>query len=162
MPAIDFRQFCYSSRMSDSLLLHLAIAIARDETIFKHLDDVRDEIPGAKNDDDLGSLLTRLHLDEKPLEVHLMAIAHEDDAAERRTQRRDRRKVAYGVDRHPAAEAVAGLRMLTQKVEQLEVEAARNARSRGVTGRQLAEATGLSERQVTNRYGPARAHREDD
>lgn len=142
--------------MTDGLLAHIAVAMARDEALHEHFVGAQDEIPGARVDDGLPTLLTRLILDSKPLDVHLMAIAHEAEAEDDRAERR-RGRVAYGVDRHPIAEVVAGLRLLAKKVEQMEVEAARNARARGVTGRQLADATGLSERQVTNRYGPARA-----
>lgn len=55
-----------------------------------------------------------------------------------------------GVDSR--AELVAGLRMLRDRVEQLEVETASVMRRSGATVRQLAHATGLSERQANNRY----------
>lgn len=55
-------------------------------------------------------------------------------------------------DVDPRAQLVAGLRMLRDHVEELEVETARVMRRSGITVRQLAHATGLSERQANNRY----------
>lgn len=55
-------------------------------------------------------------------------------------------------DVDPRAELVAGLRMLRDRVEQLEVGTASVMRRSGTTVRQLAHATGLSERQANNRY----------
>jgi len=49
-------------------------------------------------------------------------------------------------------ELVAGCRGLRDRLNRLELEAARQARAHGVTVRQLAAASGLSERRANDRY----------
>lgn len=70
---------------------------------------------------------------------------------------RRRGTVRESRDVDPRAELVAGLRMLRDHVEQLEVETASVMRRSGTTARQLAYATGLSERQANNRYRRVRS-----
>lgn len=47
---------------------------------------------------------------------------------------------------------VAGCRALRTRLEQIELEAARQARAAGTTVRELATATGMSERRANDRY----------
>lgn len=141
----------------DNLLLHIAAALVQGATVPSpwEVEDLRNTEPlrrgfadnlaeWALSEDPIGNVIDTLVAARDPDEIEMSVTAAPDG--------RMGGHVAYRFEVEPRAELVAGLRALRNRIEDLEAIAARDARSKGVTVRQLADATGLSERQVANRY----------
>lgn len=141
----------------DNLLLRIASALVQGATVPSpwEVEDLRttanlrrgfadDLAEWTLSEDPIGDVIDDLVADREPDEIETSMTAAADG--------RMGGRVAYRFEVEPRAELVAGLRALKNRIEELEALAARDARSKGVTVRQLADATGLSERQVANRY----------
>lgn len=141
----------------DVLLLQLAVALVqgtdvpgpydRDELLenMKLLEGFADLLgTWALSEDNTAGAVEAVRALREPDRIELQAEAAPDG--------RIRGLVRESRAADPRAELVAGLRMLRDRVEQLEVETASAMRRSGTTVRQLAHATGLSERQANNRY----------
>jgi hypothetical protein len=141
----------------DNLLLHIASALVQGASVpgpwevedLRSIEKLRrgfaDNLAEwTLSEDPVGNVIDDLVADHEPDEIEMSATAATDG--------RMGGRVAYRFEVEPRAELVAGLRALKNRIEELEAIAARDARSKGVTVRQLADATGLSERQVANRY----------
>ncbi len=141
----------------DVLLLQLAAALAQGADVPGPYE--RDDLLESKtlregfadllatwalSEDNTAGGAEAIHALREPDRIKLQADAAPDG--------RIRGVVRESRDVDPRAELVAGLRILRDRVEQLEVETASVMRRSGTTVRQLAHATGLSERQANNRY----------